>query len=334
MKRTFITGSAGFVGFHVARLLLDEGWHVRGFDGMTDYYDINLKRQRHDELLKNDRFTAREAMLEDAETLAAEMRAFEPDVVLHLGAQAGVRYSIENPQAYLSGNVIGTFNVLESAGRLGVRHLLMASTSSVYGGSTQMPYREIDKSDAQLSLYAATKKSAESLAHAWAHLRGLPTTAFRFFTVYGPWGRPDMAYFKFTKAILEGRPIDLYNGGEMWRDFTYIDDLARSICLLIDHPPGGPEVAVEGDSLSASAPFRVVNIGNGEKVRLADFVETIERKLGASAVKRMLPMQPGDVPATWADSSLLERLTGYRPNTKIDEGLDKFVSWYRKQYQV
>lgn len=335
-RRVLITGAAGFIGFHLARLLLAEGMVVHGFDGMTDYYDVNLKRRRHQILLQNPHYSATEAMLEDGDEFRRAAAAFGPDVIVHLAAQAGVRYSLENPRAYIDSNVVGTFEVMEAARELGVAHLLMASTSSVYGGNEEMPFTEMDKADAQLTIYAATKKANESMAHSYAHLWNIPTTMFRFFTVYGSWGRPDLALFKFVDAIIDGKPIDIYNHGEMYRDFTHVTDLVRAIRLLIDVPPERPqsreEIAV-GDSLSATAPFRVVNIGNSEKVRLLDFVEAIERELGMEAIRNYMPMQKGDVPATWADSSLLERLTGYRPQTAIKAGIAEFVAWFRDHYR-
>ncbi len=334
MTRVLVTGTAGFIGFHLARLLLDEGHAVAGYDGMTDYYDVRLKQRRHAMLRQNEGFTATEAMLEDAQALNAATEAFAPDVIVHLAAQAGVRYSLENPRAYIDANVVGTLNVMEAARAAGVRHLLMASTSSVYGANEDMPFDECQKADTQLTIYAATKKANEAMGHSWAHIHALPVTMFRFFTVYGPWGRPDMALFRFTKGILEGTPIDIYNHGEMWRDFTYVDDLVRGIRLLIDAVPGGPETAVEGDSLSPAAPFRVVNIGNSEKVRLMDFVEAIETEIGRRAIRNMMPMQTGDVPATWADATLLQRLTGYRPRTPFREGVARFVRWYRDYHDI
>ncbi|MCT4682628.1 MAG: GDP-mannose 4,6-dehydratase [Roseicyclus sp.] len=332
MTRVLITGTAGFIGFHLARLLLDEGFEVHGFDGMTDYYDVRLKQRRHAMLLQKPGFAATEAMLEDQEAVDRVADAFRPDVIVHLAAQAGVRYSLENPRAYLDANVIGTFNVMEAARRLEVRHLLMASTSSVYGANDEMPFTETEKADTQLTIYAATKKANESMAHAYAHLWGLPTTMFRFFTVYGTWGRPDLALYKFVDAILDGRPIDIYNNGDMYRDFTYVDDLVRGIRLLIDAVPERPASADEiepGDSLSPVAPYRVVNIGNSQKVRLLDFIDAIEDSLGQKAIRNYMPMQAGDVPATWADASLLQRLTGYRPQTDFRDGIARFVDWFR-----
>ncbi len=335
MSRVFITGTAGFIGFHLARLLLEEGFVVHGLDGMTDYYDVRLKQRRHQMLLQSPGFTATESLLEDAATLDAAIDAFAPDVIVHLAAQAGVRYSLENPRAYIDANIVGTFNVMEAARRLEVKHLLMASTSSVYGANTDMPFSERTKADLQLTIYAATKKANESMAHSYAHLWNLPTTMFRFFTVYGPWGRPDLALYKFVDAMLEGRPIDIYNHGEMYRDFTYVADLVRGIRLLIDavpERPETPEAIPEWDSLSPVAPYRVVNIGNSEKVGLMDFIEAIEAKLGIPAIRNYMPMQAGDVPATWADAALLANLTGYRPYTDVRDGIGQFVDWYRDYY--
>lgn len=333
MAKVFITGTAGFIGFHLAHLLLAEGFEVHGFDGMTDYYDVRLKRARHRQLAASNRFVATEGMLEDQALLDATIDSFQPDVIVHLAGQAGVRYSLENPRAYLDSNVIGTFNVMEAARRNTVAHLLMASTSSVYGANEDMPFVETEKADSQLTIYAATKKANESMAHAYAHLWNLPTTMFRFFTVYGSWGRPDLALYKFVDAMLDGRPIDIYNHGEMYRDFTYVEDLVRGIRLLIDAVPQRPATKKDiepGDSLSPVAPFRIVNIGNCDKVRLLDFVEAIEKELGIEAKRNYMPMQAGDVPATWADATLLERLTGYRPATDFRDGIREFVRWYRE----
>ena len=334
-ERVFITGTAGFIGYHLARVLVDEGFQVHGFDGMTDYYDVTLKQRRHGLLLQGPGFSATEAMLEDRAALDRAVDDFGPDVIVHLAGQAGVRYSLEAPASYVDSNVVGTFNVMEAARRQGVRHLLMASTSSVYGANESLPFQETDKADTPLTIYAATKKATEAMGHSYAHLWDLPTTMFRFFTVYGPWGRPDMALFSFVDAILAGRPIDIYNNGQMFRDFTYVDDLVRAIRLLIDAAPVRPEAPeniTEGDSLSPVAPFRVVNIGNAHKVALMDFIEAIETALGVEAVRNYLPMQKGDVPATWADTALLQRLTGFRPETDYRDGVARFVAWFRDYY--
>ncbi|MBU0539256.1 MAG: SDR family NAD(P)-dependent oxidoreductase [Gammaproteobacteria bacterium] len=334
MKKILITGTAGFIGYHLAKLLLAEGFRVHGYDGMTDYYDVALKQRRHQMLLQDPNFSMTEGMLEDLAKFDAVADDFRPEVIIHLAAQAGVRYSIENPRAYLESNVVGTFNVMEAARRLKVEHLMMASTSSVYGANVEMPYAEAHKADTQMSFYAATKKAAESMGHAYAHVYDLPTTMFRFFTVYGPWGRPDMALFKFVDAILDGRPIDIYNNGDMYRDFTYVDDLVRGIRLLIDAVPVRPEdgYVSDGDSLSPVAPYRVVNIGNSEKVKLLDFVNAIEESLGQKAKRNYMPMQTGDVIATWANSELLHRLTGYQPETEFPDGIARFVEWFTEFY--
>jgi UDP-glucuronate 4-epimerase len=334
-KRIFITGTAGFIGFHLADLLLGRGHQVAGYDGLTDYYDISLKQQRHALLKKHDGFSFTEAMLEDETKLQDVVSSFQPDVIVHLAAQAGVRYSIDNPRAYLDSNIIGTFNVMEAARAAGVSHLLMASTSSVYGANTQMPFTETERVVTPLTFYAASKLANEAMGHSYAHIYNLPTTMFRFFTVYGPWGRPDMAYFKFARNIIEGKPIDIYNNGEMWRDFTYVDDLVCGIAGLIDAVPKRSERSEEvpsGDSLSPVAPFRVVNVGNSEKVCLLDFIEAIEDEIGTKAIRDYMPMQQGDVPATWADASLLQRLTGFKPHTSVRCGVKKFVRWYREYY--
>jgi UDP-glucuronate 4-epimerase len=336
MKRVLITGTAGFIGYHLAQLLLDMGYAVHGYDGFTDYYDVNLKRRRHQQLLQNPNFTGTEAMLEDFERLEKVVSEFRPDVIVHLAAQAGVRYSLEQPRSYVESNVVGTFNILEFARAMPVEHLLMASTSSVYGANTEMPFDEMEKADTQLSIYAATKKATESMAHSYAHLFGTPITTFRFFTVYGTWGRPDLALFKFVDAILDDRPIDIYNHGDMERDFTYVGDLVRAIELLIGVPPQSPGERGEvlpSDSISPVAPFRIVNIGNSQPVRLLDFIEIIEEKLGRKAQRNYLGMQPGDVRATWANADLLRDLTGYRPQTDIRDGVSAFVDWFRDYYR-
>ena len=334
-RRIFITGTAGFIGYHLAELLLAQGHIVGGYDGMTDYYDVRLKQRRHAMLNQHEGFSATEAMLEDHEQLHTVITSFQPDVIVHLAAQAGVRYSIDNPRAYLDANIVGTFNVMEAARAAGVQHLLMASTSSVYGANTHMPFTETERVATPLTFYAASKLANEVMGHSYAHIYNLPVTMFRFFTVYGPWGRPDMALFKFTKGIIDGTPIDIYNNGDMWRDFTYVEDLVRGIAGLIEATPQRPENSEDitpGDSLSAAAPFRVVNIGNSDKVRLMDFVDAIEAEIGKKAIRNYMPMQQGDVPATWADASLLQSLTGYCPETPFREGVARFVRWYRDYY--
>lgn len=335
-RKIFITGTAGFIGFHLAKLLLAEGFVVHGYDGMTDYYDVALKQRRHATLLQNPSFSMTTARLEDIARLEAVAETFGPDVIIHLAAQAGVRYSLENPRSYVDSNITGAFNIMEVARQLKVQHLLMASTSSVYGANVDMPFAETDKADTPLTIYAATKKANESMAHSYAHLWDLPVTMFRFFTVYGPWGRPDMALFKFVDAILEDRPIEIYNHGEMYRDFTYVEDLVRGIRLLIDAVPERPasvDAIASGDSLSPVAPYRVVNIGNSDKVRLLDFVDAIEACLGRKAQRTYMDIQPGDVPATWANADLLQTLTGYRPQTGIENGIAQFVAWFRDYYE-
>ncbi len=335
MAKVLVTGSAGFIGFHLCRLLIAEGFDVVGFDAMTDYYDVDLKRRRHAMLSQSPHFVPIEARLEDMAALSDVFARHHPDIVVHLAAQAGVRYSLENPRSYLESNLVGTFNVLECAREGAIGHLLMASTSSVYGANTLMPYSEKHQTDHPLTFYAATKKSNEIMAHSYAHLWSLPITMFRFFTVYGPWGRPDMALFKFVKGILEGTPIDIYNHGEMYRDFTFVTDLVRGIRLLIDVVPErveDPAAIAEWDTLSPAAPFRVVNIGNSDKVKLNDFVDAIEQECGRPAIRRYLDMQKGDVPATWADATQLRELTGYTPSTPIGEGVRQFVAWYRDYF--
>jgi UDP-glucuronate 4-epimerase len=330
--RALITGTAGFIGFHLARRLIAEGHSITGIDGMTAYYDIRLKQARVAILQKSNLFQHHAFMLEDAVRLNQVVEAAKPDVVIHLAAQAGVRYSLESPRTYLDANLVGTFNLMEAVRMLQPRHFLMASTSSVYGGNTVMPFRETDRTDHPLTFYAATKKATEDMAHSYAHLWAIPTTAFRFFTVYGPWGRPDMALFKFVKATLAGEPIDVYGHGQMQRDFTYIDDLVESIVRLVEHPPVAGSPTGDHDSLSGVAPYRVVNIAGGAPVKLMDFIDEIERCLGIPVKKNYMDMQKGDVPATFASADLLEHLTGYRPSTPVAQGVERFVGWYREHY--
>jgi UDP-glucuronate 4-epimerase len=334
MPKALVTGSAGFIGYHLSKHLLAEGFDVVGFDAMTDYYDVRLKERRQANLLQSGGFRAVNDRLEADGVLMDLVASEKPDFVVHLAGQAGVRYSIDEPRSYVDANIIGTFNLLEAVRATPVKHLLLASTSSAYGANTQMPYSETDKADTQMSFYAATKKSNEVMAHSYAHLYDIPTTMFRFFTVYGPWGRPDMALFKFTKAILNGDPIDVYNHGDMSRDFTYVTDLVRGIHLLLDAVPERLDDVPIGDSLSPVAPHRIVNIGNGEPVQLMAFIDAIEDALGQTATKNFMDMQPGDVPATWADGALLQKLTGYTPKTDVVTGVKAFVDWYRDYYDV
>ena len=330
--RILVTGTAGFIGFHLALRLLGEGHEVFGVDGLTPYYDVNLKQARRDILNRHAGFKDAVLMLEDNDALAAVCAAFKPQAIVHLAAQAGVRYSLENPRAYVDSNLAGTFNIMEAARIGGVEHLLFASTSSIYGANEKMPFEETDRADTPMTLYAATKKDTELMTHSYSHLWKIPTTALRFFTVYGPWGRPDMALFKFVEAIYAGRPIDVYNNGKMLRDFTYIDDLVRAIDLLLQRPP--TEGPGEDASSSPVAPWRVVNIGGGAPYALLDFITEIERCLGRPAERNYMPMQPGDVLATFADPSLLVRLTGYRPDTPPSVGVAAFCDWYRDYYHA
>ena len=336
-RTALVTGSAGFIGYFTCRRLLADGFRVIGVDSLSDYYDPELKRRRQAGLLQNAGFVAINEPIETPGLLARIFADEQPDIVIHLAAQAGVRHSINHPRSYLESNLVGTFELLEAARAHPPQHMLLASTSSAYGANTEMPYRETMKADHPLSFYAATKKATEAMAHSYAHLFDLPVTMFRFFTVYGPWGRPDMALFKFTRAMLEGEPIDVYNHGEMMRDFTYVEDLAEAVRRLVDAPPvrpQGPGDIAEGDSLSPVAPWRVVNIGNSQPVQLSDMIGAIEDALGIKAKRNLMPMQPGDVPATWADAELLRTLTGYVPQTDIREGVQRFVAWYRDYYGV
>jgi UDP-glucuronate 4-epimerase len=326
-----VTGSAGFIGFALARRLLADGHAVTGFDGFTPYYDVTLKEARHAILKQAPQFVERVGMLEDKAALDAAAQE-GVDVVVHLAAQAGVRYSLENPQAYVDSNLVGFFNVIELTRRLKPKHFIFASTSSVYGSNVRTPFVETERADHPMTLYAASKKAGEDMAHAYAHLWKIPTTALRFFTVYGPWGRPDMALFKFVHAARGGEPIEVYGEGRMRRDFTYIDDLVEAVVRLFDRPPveGAPVSPL--DSLAPAAPYRVVNIGGGRPVALPDFIDAIEAALGRKIARRLLPMQKGDVPETFASADLLEALTGYRPTTPVAEGVRRFVEWHRGHF--
>ncbi|MFV2034776.1 MAG: NAD-dependent epimerase/dehydratase family protein [Halocynthiibacter sp.] len=332
MRTAVVTGSAGFIGYFTCKHLLENGFRVIGVDAMTPYYDVTLKQNRHEMLIQHPQFEAVQERIEAPDVLLSLFKREKPDVVIHLAAQAGVRFSLKEPRSYLTSNIVGTFELLEAARMYPPAHMLLASTSSAYGANTAMPYLETHRADHQMSFYAATKKATESMAHSYAHLYNLPVTMFRFFTVYGPWGRPDMALFKFTKAILNGTPIDVYNNGDMRRDFTYVEDLAAAIGLLVDAVPQTGKPALAGDSLSPVAPYRVVNIGNSDPVPLMEFIGAIEAATGLSAKKNMMPMQPGDVPQTWADTALLQSLAGYTPKTTLTEGIARFVTWFRDYY--
>ncbi|MFI4933388.1 MAG: NAD-dependent epimerase/dehydratase family protein [Caulobacterales bacterium] len=332
--RILVTGAAGFIGFHLARRLLDDGHEVSGVDGLTRYYDPALKAARLALLKARNGFAFDEVMLEDMEGLSRAVQGANPEVIVHLAAQAGVRYSLENPRAYVDANLVGAFNVLELARTLKVRHLLFASTSSIYGASDARPFSELQRADHPLTLYAASKKAGELMSHSYSHLWDIPTTAFRFFTVYGPWGRPDMAPWRFTEAILAGRPIEIYGDGEIWRDFTYVDDLIEAIVRLIPLAPRKGEPVGAGDSLSPVAPWRVVNIGAGAPAKLTDLIEAIEAALGRKAERRILPPQAGDVPFTFASAELLQALTGYTPATRLTDGVAAFCAWFRQYHRL
>ncbi|WP_147029525.1 NAD-dependent epimerase/dehydratase family protein [Methylobacterium oxalidis] len=335
--RILVTGSAGFIGFHLSRLLLAEGHAVTGLDGFSDYYDIGLKRARHAELARHPGFEAIEGRIETPGLLRALMARTAPEIVVHLAAQAGVRYSLENPQAYADANLMGSFQLLEAVRAHPVRHLLLASTSSAYGGNTELPFRETDQAVSPLTLYAASKLAMEAMAHSYSHLFAIPTTAFRFFTVYGPWGRPDMALFLFTGKILAGEPIEVFSGGSAERDFTYVTDLVDAIRRLADVPPplpgtGAPVGAC--DTLSSSAPYRLVNIGGGRPVRLDAMIAALEAALGRRVERILKPLPPGDVARTHASTELLQALIGRVPETPIATGIPAFVDWYRGYYGV
>jgi UDP-glucuronate 4-epimerase len=335
--RFLITGTAGFIGFHLARRLLDDGHEVTGFDGMTAYYDVSLKEARVAILAGRNGYHHVTGMLEDRGALDAAAAQANPEIIVHLAAQAGVRYSIEEPQTYVESNLVGSWNVLELARELKPQHLLLGSTSSIYGANREVPFRETHKADEPLNLYAATKKGMEAMGWSYAHLFGIPTTTLRFFTVYGPWGRPDMALFKFVSAILGGRPIDVYGHGEMARDFTYVDVLVEALVRLLPLPPEeANRVTGDGivDTLSDGVPARVVNIANGAPVHLTRFISVIEQELGRKAELNLMPIQPGEMQQTFGDASLLRVLTGYVPQTQIEEGVAAFVRWYREFYGV
>ena len=331
--KIIVTGSSGFIGFHVSKKLLESGKKVHGVDSMNNYYDVNLKKARLSILKKYKNFSFSKTKIENKKNLDKAFKKFKPVVVIHLAAQAGVRYSIEKPRVYLDSNITGTYNVIEISKKLNVKHLIMASSSSVYGANKKIPFKEIDKTETQMSIYAATKKSNESMAHAYSNIWKVPITMVRFFTVYGPWGRPDMALFKFTKGILNKKKIDVYNNGKMYRDFTYIDDIVSGINLLIKKVPNTKQLGkYKNDSLSPIAPFRILNIGNTKKVYLLDFIKEIEKVLGKKAKRNYMPLQKGDVKQTLSNTNLLKKITRYNPKTNFKTGIRKFLDWYLNYY--
>ena len=331
--KIFISGSSGFIGFHVAKKFLEKGIKVHGFDSMNNYYDVSLKKSRLKILKKYKNFSFTRGNLENYKILLRSIIKFKPKIIIHLAAQAGVRFSIKNPDSYLNSNILGTFNILKVAHNIKLKHLIIGSSSSVYGANKKIPFKEIDKTDHQVSFYAATKKSTEALAHAYSSLWKLPITMLRFFTVYGPFGRPDMAYFKFTNKILKGQKIDIYNKGKMYRDYTYVDDIVDGIFKILNKIPKiKTKRKIKKDSLSPVAPFRILNIGNTKKIYLLDFINTLEKILNKKIKRNYLPMQKGDVYSTLSDSSLLRRLTGYNPKTNYEIGIKKFLDWYINYY--
>ena len=336
LEKVLITGVAGFIGFHLAKRLLDEKKIVLGIDNINNYYDPSLKEARLSILKDYDNFKFFKNSLEDSTEIKNIFLDNNPDIVVNLAAQAGVRYSLENPRAYIDSNIVGFLNILEGCKKTKVKHLVFASSSSVYGGNTNMPFSVHDNVDHPISLYAATKKANELMAHTYSHLFGLPCTGLRFFTVYGPWGRPDMALFKFTKAILEDRPIDVYNYGKMKRDFTYIDDIIEGVIRVMQKvPKGDPNWDSNNpDPSTSSAPYKLYNIGNNNPVELSYFIEVIEKNLGKKAKKNLLPLQPGDVIATYADVSDLEKDVGFKPSTPLEVGIANFIDWYKKYYKI
>ena len=331
--KIFITGSSGFIGFHLAKKLLNKGIKVHGFDSMNSFYDVKLKKARLHILNKYKNFSFTKESLQNEKKLSKCIIKFKPQIIVHLAAQAGVRHSIKNPEIYLNANILGTFNILKIANKIKLKHLIIGSSSSVYGANKKFPFQENDKTDHQVSFYAATKKSTEILAHSYSSLWKLPITMLRFFTVYGPFGRPDMAYFKFTKKILEGKKIDIYNKGKMYRDYTYIDDIVDGIYKLLNKIPSlNKKKKYKNDSISHVAPFRILNIGNTKKIYLLDFINTLEKELNKKIKRNYLPMQKGDVYSTLSDSSLLKRITGYNPKTNYKTGIKKFINWYKNFY--
>jgi UDP-glucuronate 4-epimerase len=334
--RVLVTGVAGFIGSRLSERLLARGDDVFGFDNMNAYYDPRLKEARLAKLLPHDRFGFVQGSLEDEQALNAVFDKFAPERVVNLAAQAGVRYSLENPRAYIDSNIVGFLNILEACRHRGIEHLVYASSSSVYGANRKLPFAVEDSVDHPVSMYAATKKTNELMAHTYSHLFGLPTTGLRFFTVYGPWGRPDMALFLFTRKILAGEPIEVFNNGQHTRDFTYIDDIVEGIIRTLDRVPGPDPLynPMQPTPASSTAPYRLYNIGNHQPVELLRYIEVLEECLGRKAERRMLPLQPGDVPDTYADVEALSRDTGYSPSTPIETGVKRFVEWYREFYSV
>ena len=332
--KILITGVAGFIGMHIASRLLNDGHEVVGLDNLNDYYDVSLKKGRLSHIGSDNQFTFHKLDLTDANGISNLFENFLPEVVINLAAQAGVRYSLQNPQSYIESNIVGFTNILESCRKFDIGHLIYASSSSVYGLNQTIPFSEDHNVDHPLALYGATKKANELLAHSYSHLFGLPTTGLRFFTVYGPWGRPDMALFKFTDAIIEGRPIDIYNHGKMIRDFTYIDDIVEGVVRLIQKPahPSLNFDAKVPDPGSSNVPWMIFNLGNGQPTLLMDYISALEKALGIKAKKKFLDMQPGDVMKTAADTSRLEQHIGFKPNTPIEEGVQSFVDWYKSFY--
>ena len=335
-SRILITGAAGFIGMHLSMRLLERGDKVAGLDNLNDYYDVSLKEARLARLQAYPDFRFYKIELADRASVARLFEDLRPDAVVNLAAQAGVRYSLQNPHAYVDSNLVGFMNILEGCRHRQVKHLVFASSSSVYGANTKIPFSVSDKTDQPISLYGATKKANELMAYAYSHLYGLPTTGLRFFTVYGPWGRPDMALFRFTKAILEGQQIDVFNYGNMRRDFTYIDDIVEGVVRVLDSlpRPNPASSEKEPDRSTGSAPFRIYNIGNSQPVDLLRFIEALETCLGRKAVKNLLPLQPGDVPATFADVENLMHDVSFQPRTPIEIGIQRFVEWYRSYYRV
>jgi len=332
--KVFVTGSSGFIGFHLSKKLLEKGHSVHGFDSMNKYYDVKLKKARLKILKKYKKFFFTKNQLENKKILSQSILKFKPKIIIHLAAQAGVRYSIENPKAYMDSNIIGTYNIIELAKKINIKHLLIASSSSIYGANKKIPFREIDKTEAQLSIYAATKKSTENIAHSYSNIWKLPITMLRLFTVYGPWGRPDMALFKFTKGIINKKKIDIYNNGKMYRDFTYIDDIVNGIMALINKAPNLNQLGkIKNDSLSTVAPFRILNIGNTKKVFLLDFINELEKQVGKKAIRNYMEMQKGDVKITLSNTSLLKKITRYNPKTDYKTGIKKFLEWYLFYYK-